>query len=725
MSTTDSIFLKKFRGKTFAIVSTTLVCSLLLGAVSIRAQEPEAPDPVVEPPAPTFEAGQHGNSRHSGTYPTFDLDWRCADIVEGAHAVFPHPAISARAVVATVDGLQITEDRGLSWTSLPAGSIDRLGPVQSILFNSAWTDTFYVGSRTRGVWKTTDNGKTFTQIGSKATGLADDHVLRLVSFDGNRMLLVLHGDEAAGISRTLDGGRTWTVLLPTHYVYDIFAGKGVFISAATVADPYVTCLYIGPSLLEPWQELGRDIISTGFASSRLSERWTLISTANRGILRVTDSGGTMRNIAPAGLDTWYSIGSTWGATADNELVYAFDPTQLGLVVVNPSPKLPEGDRETEFTYDTASRGLLTSSLVREGAAIRANSNGMLYYACINSMLYLGERRGGETPVISVEVSPAVSRYDWSADSLARLAVDNALSAFATSPENLNVAAAILKKAIVPYDDFIGARIVTLTATVENDAEGNPPRQVTVDLSRLGYSLRSPLQAAGDGVYLTTFTADPNRFKYDQRDWRQQNPMGLTVTAVSRSGAYASGLGYLSAANTTKWVQFHGGNEPRSSKTAGMNLFTYESKVFRDDRKVSCMQINQVGPWEVTYSHGWSGDTLNTAGFDLFSFWILAKPESKDEIFIQLRDAPKFGLPTVTPKLGLLAGGYVPDGKFTGKFQKIVIPVADLIGDSEKFQPSIVSHLFFSGEVSAPTEYYIDHLVFFESEDPAVPAKEGL
>ena len=89
----------------------------------------------------------------------------------------------------------------------------------------------------------------------------------------------------------------------------------------------------------------------------------------------------------------------------------------------------------------------------------------------------------------------------------------------------------------------------------------------------------------------------------------------------------------------------------------------------------------------------------------------------------MRDDPTFGIATTTAELPLIAGGYVPGGKFTGEFQHIIIPVADLIGDSETFQPSIVKWLYVSGNAAGPIDYYIDRLVFYESTETAVSDEE--
>ena len=98
--------------------------------------------------------------------------------------------------------------------------------------------------------------------------------------------------------------------------------------------------------------------------------------------------------------------------------------------------------------------------------------------------------------------------------------------------------------------------------------------------------------------------------------------------------------------------------------------------------------------------------------------------STEEISIQLRDHPTFGLDTNTDELRLLAGGYVKGGKFTGEFQHVIIPVSDLVGKSEEFKPYVLKYVYLAGKATAPIDYYIDRLVFYESAETAASDEEG-
>jgi photosystem II stability/assembly factor-like uncharacterized protein len=130
----------------------------------------------------------------------------------------------------TDDGnLHVTMDEGATWTKCagdwPAGLF-----ISSL--ETSWTDegTAYVtvnGKRhndfTPYVFKTTDYGKTWTNIGAGCPGECAN-IIRQDPENGN--ILYLGTDRAVYVS--LDGGAAWDVLgtgLPTVYVHEIAVQK--------------------------------------------------------------------------------------------------------------------------------------------------------------------------------------------------------------------------------------------------------------------------------------------------------------------------------------------------------------------------------------------------------------------------------------------------------------------------------------------------------------------
>lgn len=713
--------------------AAVLLAALLAPVAGICDDAPAKAAPAEK--LPPFETVRGGLVRHTGAYQPLAVSWQGVGAVKDANGIFPHPAIPDRAVLATASGLRLTEDGGQTWQALPQGGADTLGAVNDIAFRTDQADTFYVASRTRGVWVTTDNGRTFRQIGSKAAGMAADTVVSIEIYahdQAGRTLLVSHGDAAPGLSRSVDAGRTWTVLFPDYHVHRILTtgrtGQDIFIVAASRAEPDSQRLFVMPSLTEAWQEMARDIVCTGLAAPRLRQGWALVSTADRGILRITGNGGVVRNVAPGGETDWAAVGSTWGATADSQVVYAYEPRKLGLVVLNPAAGAGEDGAAAlaDTRPVTASDGLLACAVVREGAQLRANANGTVFYACVNSLLYRGVRIGGATPIQSVVMSPPVCRVDPDAAGEAVGRINAGLRGFNSSAD-IRTAAAGLRETFVRQDAALAYRRVVVTARF--DAAAPPPRQVTVDLSRLSLSARTPMLPAGGGVYTAAFSVDPQRAPRQNEDWRQPwpGPIGLTVTAVSDAGELNGAVGVLSIAETFSGCPFVSRltGSMTNVEAGEIRLLGYGKQVMRRTRPISGFRVDQPGPWRLGIFRGWGGEALDISSFQTLSFWIRTRDESAEDISLQLRDSPSFGYPVTTPPLALIKNGFLPEGKFTGRFQRVVVPVERLIGNAEGFQPSVVRTLVFSGTAGKPVDYFIDGITFHvTSEVPAEDEEEA-
>ena len=669
---------------------------------------------------PPFESARWGGLRHSGNYPAMTVSWSVSNIKD-VNAVFPHPVIPARAVAATGNGLILTEDSGQNWQILPHASTDILGNVTDIAFSHAQQDTFYIATKSKGLWITTDNGKTLRQIGSRENGLASDSInsIEYYAHDPNgQTLLVSHGDAAPGVSRSVDGGKNWTVLFPDYNVQRIYTSswQGIFIVAAPKSDPDSTRLYLTPSLSEAWQEMLRDFLCTGLTRPLLNDSWLLVATADRGILRIARNGGVVRNVAPAGISQWSSIGVTWGANADSQLIYAFEPTKLGMVLLD----MPSSDTTDEATdappptkYTTASEGLLTSSIVREGAHIRANASGTTFYACINSLLYCGQRQQGPLNITDLTISPPIRHYDPESEGDAINTISSQIHSFLDSSD-INRAAPALLQVLKQQDSALRDRCMTLTAKVAStDVK---PRQLTVDLSRFNLSPRTVLQPAGDGLYTSTFFLDLVHSQRRNEDWRRHWPgiVGLSVTAAGDSDALSGAVAPVSIVVTTPGFPFFDGHyypeQGKISTMMGAGAF------LRNGHYTKGFAIEQPGPWRLVLNHGWGGETFDLSSFYAFSFWIRCREESTDELFVQLRDQKLYGYPATTPPVPLLKNHLVPGDKFNGKFQRIIIPISLLLDKAEGFEPTIWKSLILSGQTNKRVEFYIDNPRLYPSAD---------
>ena len=347
--------------------------------------------------------------QHAGRYETPTIEWQLEPRVPAAAAIFADPYVPAHVLVATGSGLVETRDHGQSWQAIAAASTGRIGPISSICFRLDACDRYYVGSKTRGLWQTIDGGKTFKPLASKATGLAADSVLAVYLYPEDKLgrtLLVIHGEDAPGLSRSVNNGKTWQVLYPDYHVLRIVFHRNssqVMLVAATREHPEIHNVYYLPSLQEPWQTL----ITTPFARARRAapaprrrlsfhfgqghfqnlprrrrrqERRSFerpgVGVARFDLRRRRRDRSVLRlrpQEARAGALYGRAVGSdsrgTWQRVGEGQ-------------PARPPPRSP---------YSVQSHGLFTGPLVAEGAHIQANANGTVFYAVANKSLYVGRQ----------------------------------------------------------------------------------------------------------------------------------------------------------------------------------------------------------------------------------------------------------------------------------------------------------------------------------------------
>ncbi len=713
------------------IASIALI--LLLATLPAAAQDPA---PAESTPAPglfnTVAINQWSSiTRHAGSYPDLQLIWQKVEAATDVFGIWPHPLLPARAWVATGAGLLVTEDAGRTFKPLPEGSAEKIGAVTDIAFPLDSTDVCFVATKRKGIWTSGDNGKTFKQIGSKATGLAGDSVQFLDIYSGDltgRTILACHGDSAPGLSRSTDGGQTWSVLHKEYHVFRAYtaraASEGIYVAASKAADPDVQGLYRMPSFTEPWQEMVRDVVCTGFTSPIMGDSSVLASTAERGLLRIARGGGVVKRIGPADIDSWAGIGATWGPTADSQIVFAFDPKTMGMAAWTMSSegegqelldKVPFSDPPIAH-----SKGLYTNAIVREGAQLRASADGAVFYASINSMLYRAARGGNGVRIVEASIKPAVNRFDPMSQQNSLDQVRDALAQFPKRP-NLAGAGASMLEVLKTHDQAMAGQRIIISAKVRSD--GPKPPSVTVDLSRLGLSPTSALLddgqhddgAAGDGVYSNAFALNLLTYRRPDKDWRHSWPgvVGLTITAAADNGNLAGVVVPYSIVNPAGGVPFWEREQWHDIAIEQGKIKRGTATSPQGKKRGLLLGIELPGPWRARV--GGSRKTLDITGAAALVLQIRTAEDSTDDISIQLRDEPVFAQPATTPAVPLLAEGFVPAKKFTTTYQRIVIPLARLLKDADEFQPGITHSIILSGKAGKPMQVMIDEVIFSYSE----------
>jgi hypothetical protein len=696
--------------------------------------------PQAAPPSPvpmTYEKGHL--PRHSGNYVPLAIRWQTNDKVADVLGVYPHPIVSDEMYLATASGLMKSTDAGQTLKPLAAGAADKIGRVSNIAFAPDNARKLIIATADHGLFVTTDGGETIKPLASKSGGLIADTV-RAVYYAPDdpfhRTLLAVFGEDAAGLSRSIDGGKTWQSYFPDKHMYGVYFtggtdGKEMLFDAAPADDAAARSVYFTPSMTEPWQKLIDDVIVTGSALQTPRKSTIYLATANKGIFRIARQGGIIRNIGPADVTDWSSFGVTFGATADAPLFYAYHARKLGMVLWTPKDLAPAGDEPDEAatpeaprpeqppSFRTASDGLFTGPLVLEGSAIRANAGGTAFFAVINRQLYQSMPTANGPIVLDVSVTPADARIDPEAMRATDAALLAALKDFSTA-RRVAEASAKLKPSLDAHLKEIAERRLTVKATIKT-LPTDPPTSVTVDLSRLGLSASASLyddgqhgdDAKDDGIYANSFSPDYLNLRPPNEDWREAwpGPVRLTVSVLTKSNALAGGVGSMTLFRRRESIPFADDVSPakKAGNVVGSIAHTRDYK-----SRLKVISIRGAGDWAASIGH-WR-DTVDISSQAALVFTIKASAPTDSEITLSLRDAPTYTRPADTPPVKLKAEGFLKDGKITTTEQRVVVPVCRLVKDAGDFQAAVTSALTLSGNVEKPVDLLIREIKFVPTLD---------
>ncbi|HUT36082.1 MAG TPA: choice-of-anchor X domain-containing protein [Planctomycetota bacterium] len=687
----------------------TLFVALALRSLAVAGEEG----------VPPFESVEtHGYPqrewRHTGKYPPFRITWVREARLTGVAAVFPHPTLPQRVAAATAAGFALSDDAGRTWAPLPEAAPAKVGAVRHVAFDPASPDVFYLATDARGVWATTDGGKTFRQIGSKASGMAADTVLTVHLYPPDMRfltLLAIHGGAASGISVTEDGGRTWRVASPGYHAWKLLCcgadSLRLYMSASTREKPEVRDILSAASLGEPWYVVVRDVVPTDGATTVLrgDVYW---ATADAGVHLVTNNGANFEKVGPEGLARLPSIGVTWGHHADNQLFYAYEPTRLGMIVSADGFK----------TFTTHSQGLYASPFVTEGAHLRSNASGTVFYAAANGVLSKGYRFDGSLKISQVALAPpafAFAPVTWSEGTRS---LQRCLDILPKAAHAADIGRQIARFTTV-VEEALSPKQVTITAMVM-DQRGKP-KSVTADLSRLGGSPRTPLLddgqhgdgAAGDNVYGAPIVLRSREIHRDGRDWRREwpGPLGLTVTAVGTDGALSGAVGVLFAAKRPEgFLYWEEDSAPSVRNPTGEVSIAVDPHVAPPPTSKSSWRIKAgKGPWTLPIGNPYVPRDIT--GFHAVSLWVKSDGKSPDDLRVQFRDQPDYIAPTTTPPVSLGGAGAV-----TAKFRRVVIPLEPLLARTPGFLTRLFCWVVFSGEGRAQGTWWVDDIRLFRTKE---------
>ncbi len=687
------------------------VLVIALGAPFGMADEPDAPLPPMETVKKL--------PRHSGAYvePTFawSVDSRLTDV----RRIWPDPAIAERIYVLADGRLWRSDDAAATWKKLNAVDPQRTGALHDIAFFPGRPAQLYLAT-SKGVWRTDDAGATAKLVADADHGLNSDHMVQVCLHPGDptgKTLLAMHGRDVPGVATSYDGGTTWQYKQNDHYVYRLIGGhpgaRGIYLVTAPLHSPDVLALAYASSIDAFPQKQMPDLLAPDVAI-RVNDSDIYVATFDQGVWRIGAGGKSLNQLGREDVE-WASADVAWGPTADDEALYLLEPRKLGLVRTT-------NDLQSVTTHK---RGLYTGSFVQEGAVARANANGTIIYAAVNGSVYVG-RNVNPLRVETVTLKPAVMRIDQSVFSSARWQkFDDDLDDL-TEASSIAPLAGDLISQLQRFDRAIADSSVQITARVA--VPQDKPKQVTVDLSRLHASPRTPMfddgqhgdGQADDGVYGAT--AQLSRLALDpfRDEWRSTWPgkMGLTVSAVGADGRLAGAVGSLTIhiePTRFTFIDEGGLNVPDGEGTV-VSEYIRDDKFAQHGRRY--IRIN-AGPGQWSQTFGASRSHYNIAGFYAMTFWVQALGEPGKELNVQLRDAPTYSYPTTTEPVPVVSEGFVDGSRFVaGEWRQVIVPVDRLLRDSDEFRRDLVTWVVLSGDESAARAYRVDNFRFIMRPDEA-------
>ena len=667
--------------------------------------------------------------RHTGAYAVPALVWTPVPELRDVRAVFPHPTRPGAALVTTGTGTWATDDAGANWRELPALRETAVRAVTDVAFRPAYPDTLVVASATRGVWLSRDAGASAAPLGTAATGLLADAVSTVCFYPADpthRTVLAAHGPAHGGLSRSADLGQTWSALYPEYHIQRLLPGRpgarGLFALAAPATDPERTDLYYTPSVGQFWRDLLTDILSTDAAvASNTGDLY--LATLDTGLYRIDRAGTRSQPLTPDAA-RWDSVELTWGAHADEERLYAYDPRREGLVLAPVPFQSPR----------PSGRGLPGGPFVRAGARLRANAGGSRFYAVVNGALYTGRNQAAfrvdEVSVVPDTLTVAATLFS---DGLWQR-FDADLQAFSRAPAAGRAAAALVEQ-LDTFRKAVSADRIQIVARVVSPPDGTAPASVTVDLSRLGQTPRTAMLddgqhgdgAAADGVYGVALAMGRDVLKRRDGDWRCGAPgrLALTVSALAPDQALAGAVGvlglYLLPDTLTLFSEWEGISLQEPQGEVRLESLRDRALAATGER---CLRLS-VGPGAWTAPLGLGYDAWNITGFYALGFSIRAGERTGGTVRVHLQDVPAYALPTLTPGLDLVAeelvaGGCIPDDRYV----RVIVPLARLIDPAGPFLTEYLGGVVFSGNSGAASTLYLDDLRVYLTPEEATADSAG-
>ncbi len=401
-----------------------------------------------------------------------------------------------------------------------------------------------------------------------------------------------------------------------------------------------------------------------------------------------------------------SLGICWGAHADRQLLFAFDPFGNGASYTSDGK-----------TWITASNGLPLGGMTKEGSVFRPNANGSRFYAIINDRAYLGTPADLRLDGLTTAADPPVAIVLTARYATAISEFSTGLTAFNAASDPI-AAARTMRPVLDELDAAVQPAAVRLTARL---AKGEAPKRVTVDLSRFGQSSAEAMHddgkhndgAAGDGVYATEVVVRPNRLTPDPKDRRRcPGILGLSVSAHWADGARSGAVAPLLIWGMVESQDLFFERKATEQLAKVVDVEGLTRTVTIGPRGPEMAFVAKGGPWKATIrlNFYWRS-CLDVSPYSGLSLEWRGGPAA-----LRLLDKPLYDDPRSSLTVPFApAGSPEADG-----WTRVRIPFTELIKDDASFDRNRVVAVAITGEATAEQAYAIRLPRILSSDDWNAP-----
>lgn len=663
------------------------------------------------------------------------LAWRIDERLQKVHGVFPSAIDPDVVFVTSGRGLWRTRDDGQSWKLIRGTNAARLGTVSQIVVCPIRPEFVVLTSLEKGVFLSHDGGSTWVKGGGVAAGLSSEkvHHIEFASEDRDwNTLLVCHDTDGPGISKSVDGGRTWRVLSSSRYFRTLVSmGQYLVASSSVAGEPDNWQMVHSRNCGEAWHVVRRDVLPTTGTRTSLPPARTLWGNRGGRLLASADHGQSWTELDAAPKGMWNSIFVTRSADPRIEWLWAYDPFRQGLLC----------GRDFKQPWTSRNRGLFVHRMIKHDAGVAVNANATRFYACVNGHLYVGEH-ASETggPVIRrAKAEPVVLKLRLSTVTGETQAVVQRACEAINKGADVDAEIARVHQTLRTLAGIRTQRRFVVQVQVDHPKGPGAVRSVSVtpDLLGVGQVLlfddgKHHDGEPGDGLWGGAFPfadAGIRNAQHLRADPRSPFPglRGVWVTAVDEAGKKSTwtllvGLLFERKPYLLWQARLSAPNPPwgRGYQEGNVSITLEKHGGLGGGRRLDIR--GEKGPWEAYWATGErdGAGRHDVTGYKYVTFKFLGLPGAGDVAFFlvdELTGGSGYGGSAgevLEPKrlsnaVRLLKNRYVP--AMNGVYYDVKIPVAELVRNVRFMRMHVAGFGLRAGDGEPGGMYLIDEVRF--------------